>query len=57
MSPAALVKLIGVDAASQQDVQEFSMLFLDYLDKVIATEKGEEKLQSLFTGKCKSAIK
>lgn len=57
MNPADLVKMVGMDVAQQHDVQEFSMLFLDSVDKVIAEYKGEEKLQSLFTGKCRSVVK
>lgn len=57
VDPEELVKAAGVNVAVQQDAQEFSILFLDWIDQVIAEKPGEEKLQSLFTGKIRSTIK
>lgn len=57
VDPQQLVNAAGVNVTQQQDVQEFSVLFLAWLDRVLAERPGEEKLQRLFTGKLRTTIR
>lgn len=56
VNPRDFVQAAGVNAALQQDAQEFQVLFLNWLDQVLAETPGEEKLQKLFKGRLRSTI-